>query len=114
SLGNIAQSPEGWMGVTDRLGHRVYRIDADGARTPIAGNGTASGGGTGNLALDTGLDEVRGIWFHPEGGYFLATHKGGQVWYVDVDGVIHLFVDGDADDTHAGDGVRFDAPGKKI
>jgi hypothetical protein len=57
---------------------------------------------------------VKAVWFHPEGGFFLATHKGGQVWYVDTAGFCHLFVDGDTDDTHAGDGGPYDAPGPKI
>ena len=44
----------------------------------------------------------------------MCTHKGGQVWYVDTDGLIHLFVDGDTDHTHAGDGASYAAPGPKL
>jgi DNA-binding beta-propeller fold protein YncE len=114
SLGNLAVLPSGKILVTDRLAHRVYRVDPDtGSKTPVAGNGTTAGGGDGSTALSTGLNEVRGVWPHPRGGYFLATHKGGQVWFVDSAGIIHLFVDGDSDDTHAGDGQPF-GEGKKI
>ncbi len=114
-LGNLAVDPsDDHLVVTDREGHGVYKVYSDGERELIAGNETAFGGGHGDFALETGLKEVRGIWFHPEGGYFLATHDGGQVWFVDDDDVIHLLVDGDDDGTHAGDGLPLESPGRKI
>lgn len=114
SLGNLTVDPEGFVVVTDRLAHRVYRI-VDGERIPIAGTGGVEGGGDGRAALSTGLAEVRAVAFDPiEGGYFLGTHVGSQVWYVDTEGTIHLFIDGDDDDVHAGDGGPFDAPGPKV
>ena len=113
SLGNLVVDPSGLLVVTDRAGHDVTRIHADGRQEVIAGTGAMTGGGHGDLALDTALAEVRGIWFHPLGGYFLATHVGQQIWYVDTEGVIHLFLDGEKD-SHSGDGERFDTPGKKI
>ncbi len=114
SLGNLVLDPDGFVVATDRGGHTVTRIGADGSKERIAGTGGTLGGGDGELALETGLSEVRGIWFHPLGGYFLATHSGGQIWYVDTDDIIHLFVDGDEDHSHSGDGERFDTAGKKI
>lgn len=85
----------------------VYRIDTespDPLTTPSTKTRTA---GTYNVpgvtpvdgapAASTWLNQVRGISFTPEGGYFLCTHKGGQVWYVDTDPVtprIHLFLQG--------------------
>jgi len=114
-LANLIVDPRGNLVATDRVGDRVYRITEDGTAVPIAGNGQASGGGDGELALDTGLDGVRGVWFLPGGGYFLATHEGSQVWYVDTGGYIHLFLDGGKDDSiHFGDGGHFLAPGPKI
>ncbi len=113
SLGNLVVDPDGLLVVTDRAGSAVWRISAGGEHELIAGNGTFSGGGDGELAVETGLAEVRGVWFHPLGGYFLATHVGDQIWYVDTDGVIHLFLDGEKD-AHAGDGEPFDSPGPKI
>lgn len=114
SLGNLTVDPDGHLVVTDRGADRVYRI-VNGARIPIAGNGEKDGGGDGEAALMTGLHEVRGVWFHPEGGYLLATHKGGQVWYVDTAGIIHRLVHGDNDrDTHAGDGEPLSSRGKKV
>ncbi|MBI1839695.1 MAG: hypothetical protein HYR88_02445 [Verrucomicrobia bacterium] len=109
-LGNLVVDPGGNLVVTDRNGHRVYRVDSTGAQTPIAGNGTGFGGGDGYDALETGLLEVRGVWFLPNGSYFLATHRGSQVWYVDVDGIIHLFLHGYRSGSRRGDGSYFYAP----
>jgi len=113
-LGNLVVDPSGKLVVTDRRGHRVWRIEDDGSKTAIAGNGTATttepGGGDGGLATLTALSEVRGIWFLPTGAYFVCTHRGSQLWYVDVDGYIHLFLNGSTSDAHTGDGTWFWAP----
>ena len=78
-LGNIAMSPNNVIFVTDRDAHLVYSLDQFGNTKIEAGNGKTYGGATGSHANTVGLNEVRGIWFHPNGGYFLATHKGGQI-----------------------------------
>jgi len=105
-LSNMAMDPQGRLVVTDRLQNRVYRMESDGSRTTIAGNGGTGGGGDGQLATDTGLYQVRGICFLPTGGYLLATDAGCQVWYVDTDGYIHLFLNGSGNQ-HSGDGSWF-------
>ena len=68
------------------------------------------GGGDGQLATQTGLEEVRGVWFLPTGAYLLCTHKGSRVWYVDTSGYIHLFLNGYRNGEHAGDGTWFYNP----
>lgn len=99
-LGNIDVHPiTGLVYVTDRATadvtqSAVWRIEADGSRTRVAGNGRDAGGGDGFPATETFLDQVRGIAFTPQGGYFLCTHKGGDIWYVDTTGIIHLFIRG--------------------
>jgi sugar lactone lactonase YvrE len=112
-LGNIAMHPiSGLLYVTDRASTNavqsaVYRIETDGTATRVAGNGSTTGGGDGFAALSTGLDQVRGITFRPNGGYFLCTHKGGHVWYVDTAGIIHLYLEGRGNnDVRAGDGLH--------
>jgi len=114
SLGNLVKDLDGKVVVTDRGAHRVFRLDDDGGATPIAGNGTIEGGGDGQPALESGLDEVRAVWFVDTGGYLLGTHEGNQVWYVDMKGVLHLVLDGGNNHVHAGDGLFFRAPGKKV
>ncbi len=113
-LGNLTVDPDGHLVVTDRVGHRVFGIDSGGEATPMAGNGDAEGGGSGFPALESALNEVRGVWFLSDGSYFLATHQGSQVWYVDTDGIMNLFLDGRPDHSHTGDGEAFDTPGHKI
>jgi len=113
-LANLAVNAVGELFVTDRDASLVYKISDNGEREVVAGTGKRTGCGDGCLAIDTGLNQVRGIWFHPNGGYFLATHKGGQIWFVDPDGIIHLFVDGGNKDQHSGDRRAYNTPGKKI
>lgn len=105
-LGNIAMDPQGHLVVTDAGRSQVCRIEPDGSKTVIAGNGSSSGGGDGELATDTGLYQVRGIGYLPSGGYFLATDGGCQVWYVEPSGTIHLVLKG-APGAHSGDGAWF-------
>lgn len=115
SLGNITVDPDGFLVATDRSGSRVFRIAEDGSKTAIAGNGSENGGGHGQAALETGLDGVRGVWFLDDGSYLLATHSGSQVWWVDTNGIIYLFLDGkQGDSNHRGDGEHFQTPGYKI
>lgn len=109
-LGNLALDPSGSLVVTDRGRHGVYRLSSSGIPTRIAGNEStvnSVGGGDGGMATLTALNQVRAIWFLPTGAYFVGTDAGSQVWYVDVDGRIHLFLNGEG---HAGDGSYFYNP----
>jgi len=104
SVGNLDVDPDGHLVFTDRTGHLVYRAFDGNVRVPIAGNGTNSGGGDGFSALSTGFEEVRGVAFRPDGSYFLCTHKGDQVWFIDTQGISHLLINGANGDVFAGDG----------
>jgi hypothetical protein len=115
ALGNIAIDPtDGNVVATDREGHLVYKVFEDGEKEIIAGNGEIRGGSSGDDATAVGLKEVRGIAFNEDGTYFLATHDGGQIWFVDGDNKIHLFIDGDDNGAHSGDGELITVPGQKI
>ncbi len=107
--GNIDVDHTGNIYVTDRGTSAVYRVpfNHDGtAVTPamiVAGTADdkdSGDGASGNPATTVGLLEVRGIAFHPLGGYFLATHAGGDVWYVDQDGEAHFFIQGSSANDH--------------
>jgi hypothetical protein len=120
SLGNIAMDSEGRLLVADRGGNRVYRVSVaenGGMITvPVAGTGAAGPGVDGALATATSFDGVRAVWpASPAdgGGFFLGTHEGCQLWFVDAAGIAHIFVDGEKD-AHAGIGEPFDTPGKKV
>jgi hypothetical protein len=115
-LGNITMDMNGYLVATDRTSNLVYRISRDGlTKEIIAGNGSGTGGGDDYLATETGLDGVRGVWFLDDNSYFVATHEGSQIWYIDTSGKIHLFLDGkDGDEYHSGDGENYNTPGYKI
>lgn len=119
--GNIDVNPvNGKLYVTDRaeddatpLRSKVWRIDTEGVngsastKVAVAGSGVSTiPGGDGELATATFLDQVRGISFLPNGAYFLVTHEGGDVWYVDTFGYIHLFIQGKGSkDAHKAEGA---------
>jgi hypothetical protein len=108
-LGNImGDETTGELYITDRDAYRVYRMGTNGVLTTIAGNGTATGGGDGFPALQTGLKKPRTICFLPNGaGYFIGEHEGG-IWYVDAAGIIHRWLAGDNVGTKPrGDGQWF-------
>lgn len=117
SLGNLAMDASGRLLVTDRGGNRVYAVTDGGAtRTPIAGTGSAGEGTDGALATATAFEGVRAVWpAHRDdgGGYFLGTHEGCQLWFIDSAGIAHLFLDG-AKDAHGGVGEPYDTPGEKL
>jgi len=108
ALGNIAMDLNHRLVVTDQGLNQVYRIEPDLSKTVIAAAGIP-GAGDGYPADQTALVTVRGIWYLPTGGCFLATDTSSQVWYVDLDGIIRLFMNGSVL-SHAGDGDWFYAP----
>jgi sugar lactone lactonase YvrE len=109
-LGNIVGDERtGYLYVSDRLANRVYRMDTNFNLTPIAGNGTQSGGGEGFPALQTGLILPRSVWFIPNGGFFIGEHDpGNRIWYVDPAGIIHRWMNGASTNAfRVGDGQWF-------
>jgi DNA-binding beta-propeller fold protein YncE len=108
-LGNIFVNGDVIV-ATDRGDNTVWTVDArTGTRTFLYGNGGTKLVVDNTLAVTNGLDQVRGVWQPPIGGYFLVTDAGAQFLYVDRAGLIHIMVDGHGDD-HAGDGQWFYAP----
>ncbi len=106
-LGTLYVEPSGSLIACDRGAHYVYRVTAGGAKTIIAGNGTALGGGDGSSALSTGLYGVRSAWPVPTGGMLLLLHDGCQLWYLDAAGILHLLLNGAGGRTHYGDETYF-------
>jgi hypothetical protein len=112
-LGNITgDDATGELFITDRDRHSVYRYMPGGDLIRIAGNGSRTGGGDGQPALQTGLIRPRAIAFFPNGGYLIgehwdnSTYPGCRIWYVDPAGIIHLWMNG-YKDRYAGDGGWF-------
>jgi len=55
----------------------------------------------------THLSTACAHWFLPSGAYLLGTDPAAQLWYVDVDGYIHLLLNGGEYTSHSGDGSWF-------
>jgi hypothetical protein len=109
NLGNIILSGTNIV-ATDRDDNTVWLVSTNtGKRTLLFGNGGENLVVDGTLARANSLYGVRGVWQPPIGGYFLATDYGAQFLYVDITGVIHIFVNGQNND-HAGDGKWFYSP----
>jgi hypothetical protein len=112
-LGNIIVSGTNIV-ATDRADNTVWLVSTNtGNRTLLFGNGGTNLVVDDTLAVTNSLYGVRGVWQPPIGGYFLATDEGAQFLYVDINGVIHILVNG-YDDDHAGDGQWFYTPGYKF
>lgn len=112
-LGNLDVSPDGVLTATDRDANQVVAVYGQNHTRIVAGNGGVGKVTETSLACETPLHGVRGIWFHPDGGYFLGTHEGNQVLFVDEDQRVQVFLDGERD-AHDGDGELWSSEGLKI
>ncbi len=100
--GNLAVNPvDGKLYVCDRaeedatkLEIGLWRIDGVDQRTRMTGNFNNSPAVDGQLAVNSFIDQPRGLAFFPNGAYFLCGHKDGNIWYVDTAGVIHKYIKG--------------------
>lgn len=113
-LGNIlGDERTGDLYISDRLANRVYRLDTNGNRITIAGNGTQGVAVEGALATQTPLALPRCVWFLPNGGFFISEHDAGgglgnRIWFVDPAGIIHRWINGSsANHRRVGDGEWF-------
>ena len=79
---------------TTKLATGFFRIDGPDQRTRLTGNITQPAAADGQLALNSFIDGPRGIAFRPDGSYFLAGHRDGNVWFVDTAGVLHKYLRG--------------------
>lgn len=105
--GNIDVDADGNILVSDRNKSGVYRIPptyggavvSETLRVAGLGGGSTVSdgpGSNGDAATTIGMEGTRGVACHPLGGFFVATHKGGDVWYVDAAGRARMFVEGDS------------------
>jgi len=114
NIGNIVGDEQtSDLYVSDRNANRIYRMNANGVLTPIAGNGTQGLAVEGAPAVQTPLALPRCVWFLPNGGFFISEHDvggglGNRIWYVDPAGIIHQWMNGSsANNFRVGDGQWF-------
>ena len=120
-LSNIDVALNGSIYVTDRGLNRVYSVPANSfnltAPATVAGTGASDSNAFNNgdllllgrdslPATSIPITEPRGIAFHPLGGYFLACHKGGDIYYIDSENIAHVVIQGGSSgSTLAGEGM---------
>lgn len=99
----IVMGRDGTIYFSERLGHRVRRILANGTLETVAGTGLRDFGGDGGPAADAHLDSPSGLALHGDTLY-IADRGNNRVRLVDLgSGVIETFV-GNGTPTYAGDG----------
>jgi serine/threonine-protein kinase len=98
----VVAGPDGAVYVSQRLRHRVLRIEPDGRIIPVAGCGRGGGRGDGGPALDAELDNPCGLALGRDGALFVADSFTNRIRRVGVDGRI---------DTVAGSGRPGPPPG---
>ncbi len=100
--GNIDVNPiDGKLYVTDRgeedttkMNQGLFRIDGMNQRTRMTGDASKPGFSEGKSAIKSFIEEPRGIAFRADGSYFICGHRDGSVWFVDVAGGLHQYVNG--------------------
>jgi len=79
---------------TTRMEQGLFRIDGANQRTRITGDATQPIAADGQLAINSFIEQPRGIAFQADGSYFICGHKDGNVWFVDTSGILHEYLSG--------------------
>jgi hypothetical protein len=77
-----------------RLEQGVFRIDGVNQRTRVTGDANQPIASDGQLAINSFIEQPRGIAFQRDGSYFVCGHKDGNVWFVDTSGILHKYLSG--------------------
>jgi sugar lactone lactonase YvrE len=99
----VAVDGQGNLYIADTLNNRIRKVDADGAISTVAGNGSEGFGGDGGRAVDAKLSRPVGLIVDAEGTLFIADVFNNRIRKVDTDGTIST-VAGDGEAGFKGDG----------
>ena len=86
--GGVATDRHGNVYLADSSGHRIRRVDATGAITTIAGNGTPGFSGDGGPATSAQLTFPQAVAIDGLGNVYIADTYNYRVRRVDQDGII--------------------------
>ena len=101
---------DGNLYIANQGSHRVRRVDTNGVITTVAGDGSVSGGfsGDGGLATEAKLKFPVEVTVDPSGGLFIGDEGNRRVRYVDEKGIITTFAGSgnllDGNPGYSGDG----------
>ena len=92
---------DGKLYVTDRAeedptksASGLFRIDGPNRVRRMVGNADKPAAKDASLAVDSFIEGPRGIAFRPDGSYILCGHKDGNIWFIDMMGMIHTYLQG--------------------
>jgi hypothetical protein len=77
-----------------RLEQGVFRIEGVNQRTRVTGDANQPIAADGQLAINSFIEQPRGIAFQADGSYFVCGHKDGNVWFIDTSGIVHKYLSG--------------------
>jgi sugar lactone lactonase YvrE len=100
---SVASDGAGGFYFASDIQSRVYRVDADGGLSFVAGNGTKGYSGDGGPATSAQLNHPVGIAVDATGNIFIADSVNSRIRKVAPDGVISTVV-GNGTKGHSGDG----------
>jgi uncharacterized protein (TIGR03437 family) len=85
---DVAIAGKGNLYISDRLNHRVRKIDPSGIISTLAGNGFALFAGDGGPAAQASLNQPIGLAVDSAGNIFIADSQNNRVRKVDANGII--------------------------
>jgi uncharacterized protein (TIGR03437 family) len=100
----VAADNSGNVYIADSLNNRVRKVDAGGAITTVAGNGTPSFSGDGGPAASAGVWNPSAVAVDTAGNLYIAEAGNNRVRKVDTNGIIRTFAGGAVLVGFAGDG----------
>ncbi len=99
----VALDGAGNLYIADVDNHRIRKVDAAGAISTVAGDGTRGFGGDGGAAVAAQLDFPRGVALDGAGNLYIADSLNQRIRKVNAAGVITT-VAGDGTEGYGGDG----------
>ena len=99
----VALDGAGNLYIADSLNQRIRKVDAAGAISTVAGDGTRGYGGDGGAAVAAQLDFPRGVALDGAGNLYIADSLNQRIRKVNAAGVITT-VAGDGTEGYGGDG----------
>lgn len=105
----VAVGPDGVLYVADSLGHRIWKVDKNGAATMIAGNGQAGFSGDSGPANQAQLNYPQGVALDKEGRLLVADTQNNRVRMVDSQMGVISTVAGSGNKDLGDDGPATDA-----
>jgi hypothetical protein len=105
----VGNETTGDLFICDRGLNRIFRLSTNGVLSTFAGNGTTSPRTDGTPVLQFGFNKPRDLCFLPNGGYFICEHHPGNcVWYIDPEGKVHRWLNGNGtNNAYVGDNRWF-------